>query len=87
LKGFTGILFPGSQEDHDLDLNNSILLPPWAGVLGLVQVDVKTDAVARELDNLDDEDLLPCELDVDTDLVIQLMEHINTTASLDDVAT
>ena len=31
-------------------------------------------------------DILPRELDVDTDLVIQLMEHINTTASLDDVS-
>ena len=89
MKGFTETLFSGSQEGCDPDLNSAILLPPWVGVLGLVWVNLETDAVARELelDNLHDDDLLLCKLDVDTDLVIQLMEHINTTASLDDVTT
>jgi hypothetical protein len=62
-----------------------IPLPPWVGVLGLIEVAVEYDESGR--DELDDDlDILPRELDVDTDLVIQLMEHINTTASLDDVS-
>lgn len=37
------------------------------------------------MDNMDDnDDMVPRELDINTDLVIQLMERINTTASLDD---
>jgi hypothetical protein len=85
LKGFTGTLFPGSREGRDSDLNYGIPLPPWVGVLGLVEVEV--DGLGRESEDLDnDDDLLPRELDVDTDLVIQLMERINTTASLDDVS-
>ena len=80
-------MFPGSREGRDPDLNSNVPLPPWVGVLGLVQVDVETDAAGElELDNLHDDDLLPHELDVDTDLVIQLMECINTTASLDNIA-
>ena len=84
LKGFTGTLFPGSREGRDPNFNSGIPLPPWAGVLGLVEIVVEYDESER--DELDD-DTIPRELDVDTDLVIQLMEHINTMASLDDVAT
>ena len=81
LKGFTGVLFPGTREGRDPELNYGVPLPPWAScVLGLVELTVEY----RESE--EDDDLLPRELDVDTDLVIQLMEKISTTASLDDVS-
>ena len=95
LKGFTGTLLPGSREGHDPNLNCSVPLPLWADVLRLVEVPgaVVVDASGREeldsgrMDSLDNDDgTLPHELDVNTDLVIQLMEHINTTASLDDIS-
>lgn len=87
LKGLTGTLLPRSQEGCDPNLNCSVPLPPWADVLGLVEVPgaVVVDASGRDklesgrMDSLDNDDgTLPHELDVDTDLVIQLMEHINT---------
>ena len=75
------MLFPGTREGRDPELNYGVPLPPWAlCVLGLVELTVEY----RESE--EDDDLLPRELDVDTDLVIQLMEKISTTASLDDVS-
>jgi hypothetical protein len=54
-------------------------------VFWLTKVTAVADDVDERSDTLDDKDgIIPCELDIDTDLVIQLMEHINTTASLDD---
>jgi hypothetical protein len=35
------------------------------------------------LDDSDSDGIVPRELDIDTDLVIQFMERINATASLD----
>jgi hypothetical protein len=82
-------LLPGSRDGHNSSLNCGVPLPPWAGVLGLVPVEVDVDHVGQGMDYLDDGDsdgIVPHELDIDTDLVIQLMERINTTASLDDDA-
>lgn len=87
LKGFSGNLLPGSREGHNPNLNNSIPLPQWVSILGLPQDNVKIYAIGTELPVDDDDEPLPHELDVNTDLVIQLMEHINTTASLDDIST
>jgi hypothetical protein len=92
LKGFTETLFPGSRDSCDSSFNCGVPLPPWAGVLGLIEITVEVDASRRDhmdegpgMDNPDDNDgIVPRELDIDTDLVIQLMERINTTASLDD---
>jgi hypothetical protein len=54
-------------------------------VFGLTEVTVVADDVDGRSDNLDDDDgIVPRELDIDTDLVIQLMERLNTPASLDD---
>lgn len=61
-------------------------LSGWA-YFGLPQDNVKIYAIGTELLVDDDDEPLPHELDVNTDLVIQLMEHINTTASLDDIST
>ena len=86
LRGFTGTLFPGSQEGRDPNLNCGIPLPPWApGVLGLVELAIEYDE--SEMEESEDDSVLPRELDVDTDLVIQLMERISTTSGLDDVST
>jgi hypothetical protein len=83
LKGFTGTLFPGSRDGRDSSFNCGVPLPPWAGVLGLVEITVEVDASRRDhmdegpgMDNSDDNDgIVPRELDIDTDLVIQLMER------------
>jgi hypothetical protein len=85
LKGFTGTLFFGLRDGRYSTLNCGVPLPPWADVFGLTEVTVVVDDVDGRSDTLDDDDgIIPRELDVDTDLVIQLMECINTTASLDD---
>jgi hypothetical protein len=85
LKGFTGTLLFGLQDSHDFTLNCGVPLPPWADVFGLTKVTVVADDVYERSDPLDNNDgIIPHELEVDTDLVIQLMEHINTTARLDD---
>lgn len=38
LTGFTGTLFPGSRDGCDSSFDCGVPLPPWAGVLGLVEV-------------------------------------------------
>lgn len=78
LKGFTGSLLPGSREGRNPHLNDNVPLPPWAEVLGLVEVTTEYEEPEGE-----DDELPPRELDVDTDLVIQLMERISTTADSD----
>jgi hypothetical protein len=75
LKGFTGSLFPGSREGLDPNMDSGVPLPPWAqGVLGLTEVTLEYDEEDGE-----DGEPLPRELDINTDSVIQFMEHISTT--------
>ena len=78
-------MFSGLRDSRDSTLNCGVPLPPWADVFGLTEVTIVADDVDGRSDNLDDDDgIVPRELDIDTDLVIQLMERLNTTASLDD---
>ena len=53
-------------------MNSGVPLPPWAqGVLGLTEITLEYDEEDGE-----DGELLPQELDINTDSVIQFMEHI-----------
>lgn len=74
LQGFSGTLIPGCRVGRDETLINGIPLPSWAcDILGLTPVEMEYEEFE------DDTDVdLPRELDVDTDLVVQLMERIST---------
>ena len=77
-----GTLFSGLRDGRDSTLNCGVPLPPWADVFGLTEVTVVADDVDGRSD--DDNGIVPRELDIDTDLVIQLMERLDATVSLDD---
>lgn len=87
LRGFTGTLSIGSRIGRDTALNRGVLLPYWASLIqstsatssGGESGDLTAHGDGEERAIGIDEDDIPRELDIDTDLVVQLMERINTS--------
>lgn len=72
LKGFTGTLLPGTREGRE-PLKDDAPLPSWAThILGLVETVMEVEEPES------DEETLPRELEVDTDLLIQFVECLST---------
>ena len=86
LPGFTGKLSIGSRIGRDTTLNADIPLPHWASLIDLTNVsslasgDCQTGHRDRgEVEIAVDEDDIPREVNVDTELVVQLIERLSTT--------
>lgn len=84
LPGFTGNLSIGTRLDRDKTLADGIPPPHWVSLLKLdgMVVEEAGDVIVGEGGNQDDDDV-PRELGgVDTDLVVQLLENLNSTDTL-----
>jgi len=87
LRGFTGKLSVGSRIGRDASLSVGVPLPHWASLIQSTNVvsvgDVHVDhGEGAEVEVAVDEDEIPRELNVDTDLVVQLIERLNTSDSM-----
>jgi hypothetical protein len=82
LPGFTGKLSIGSRIGRDTTLNADVPLPHWASLIDLTNVssgDWDTGHRDRgEVEIAIDEDDIPREVNVDTELVVQLIERLST---------
>lgn len=83
LHGFTGKLSIGSRIGRDTTLSAGVPLPHWASLIDLTDVSSSCDSntdhiVGGEVEIAVDEDDIPREVNVDTDLVVQLIERLST---------
>ena len=79
LHGFTGFLTIGSRIGHDTALSIDVPLPRWASLIPSISTlpsggDWTDYGNGEEVMIAVDEDDIPWELNIDTDLVVQLME-------------
>lgn len=76
LKGFSGSLAIGTRLGHDPSVSADAPSPEWMSLLqpGLLEAHSDRDA--------EDEDDVPRELDIDTDVIVQLYENITATDSM-----
>ena len=84
LHGFTGTLSIGSHIGHDATLSADVLQPHWVFLIQSENV-VGHHAGYKDGGKSEiaiDEDDIPCELNVDTDLVVQLVERLSTSVNV-----
>ena len=83
LLGFTGKLSIGSRIGRDESLSSGIPPPHWASLLqseSMIDSEVLLGNENRaEVEFTVDEDEIPREVNVDTDLVVQLIERLSTS--------
>ena len=88
LCGFTGKLTIGSRIGCDTTLSAGVPLPHWASLIDLTNVTSTSDSLSRTGHGFGgevatavevvDEDDIPREVNVDTELVVQLIERLST---------
>ena len=87
LKGFTGTLLPGTQEGNKLMDMARGGLPGWAtDIFGLVESFDKVEEVDRmevKEEELEHDEVVPKEVVVDSDLILQLLKNISVQDTLD----
>lgn len=84
LRGFTGFLTIGSRIGRDTALSIDVPLPRWASLIQSTSTlpsggDWTDYGNEEEVMIAVDEDDIPRELNIDTDLVVQLIERISTS--------
>lgn len=83
LSGFTGKLSIGSHIGRDASLSSGIPPPHWASLLqseSMIDSEVLLgNENGAEVEFTVDEDEIPREVNVDTDLVVQLIERLSTS--------
>jgi hypothetical protein len=79
LRGFTGNLTIGSRIGRDTALSKDVPLPCWVSLIQSTSGTSDRTAHSDGEDVVIDEDDIPRELNIDTDLVVQLMERISTS--------
>jgi hypothetical protein len=84
LRGFSGILSIGSRIGRDTALSTDVPLPHWASLIQSTSATSSgSDHTGHWHDDGEavgiDEDDIPREVNIDTDLVVQLMERISTS--------
>jgi hypothetical protein len=87
LRGFTGKLFIGSHIGHDPTLRVDVPPPHWASLIGPTNVALSDGSRADRRDGGEaevaiDEDDIPREVNVDTELVVQLIERLSTSDNI-----
>jgi hypothetical protein len=84
LKGFTGTLLPGTREGRKLMDTARGGLPGWAtDIFGLVESYDEVDKMEVEEEETEHDEVLPKEVVVDSDLILQLLENISVQDTLD----
>jgi hypothetical protein len=81
LRGFTGKLTIGSRIGRNTSLSSGITPPHWASLIQsdpMIEVSLGNENGA-ELELSVDEDDIPREINVDTDLVVQLLDRLSTS--------
>jgi hypothetical protein len=80
LRGFTGVLSIGSRIGRDTALSTDVPLPRWASLIQSTSATLSGGDQAGHNDGeaVVDEDDIPREVNIDTDLVVQLIERIST---------
>lgn len=81
LRGFTGKMFIGSRIGRDASFRSGIPSPQWASLIqseSMIEVSLGNENGA-EVELAIDEDDIPREINVDTDLVVQLIERLSTS--------
>jgi hypothetical protein len=81
LRGFTGTLSIGSRVGRDTTITANVPQPHWVSLIRSVNVVGRRAGYkdGGESDITVDEDDIPREVNVDTDLVIQLVERLSTS--------
>ena len=84
LPGFSGKLSIGTRIGRDPTLSADVPLPQWASLIGLTNEASSGDGntghrYRGEVEIAVDEDDIPREVNVDTELVVQLIERLSTT--------
>jgi hypothetical protein len=84
LRGFTGILSIGSRIGRDSTLSTDVPLPRWASLIQSKSAtssggDRTVHSDREEMEIAIDEEDIPRELNIDTDLIVQLVERISTS--------
>ena len=83
LHGFTGKVSIGSRIGRNATLSVGVPLPHWASLIDLRNVSSSCDSdtdhrVGEEVEIAIDEDDIPREVNIDTELVVQLIERLST---------
>ena len=84
LRGFTGTLFIGSRIGRDTALSRGVPQPHWASLITSTSAtssggDLTGHGDGEEAGIAIDEDDIPREVNINTDLVVQLMERISAS--------
>ena len=81
LCGFTGKLSIGSRIGRDTTLSVDVPAPHWASLIGPMNIALSSDSYrdGKEVEVTVDEDDIPREVNVDTELVVQLIERLSTS--------
>ena len=87
LHGFTGKLSISSRIGRDTTLSMDVPVPHWASLIGPMNITLSSDSCAshrdgEEVDITVDEDDIPREVNVDTELVVQLIERLSTSDNI-----
>ena len=78
LRGFTGKLSIGSRIGRDASFRSDIPPPRWVSLIQSESM-IKSNGNGPEVELAVNEDDIPREINVDTDLVVQLIERLSTS--------